>query len=1010
MVHNFFFTLRFRLVLLVLIALIPALGLIFYIGLEQRKLATIQAKKEALSLALFASNRQKQLVEGAHLFLDILAQLPPVRRCDPVACCNLITDLLKQYPHYLNIGAIGLDGYVFASALPPDKPIYAGDRTYFLRALKTHKFSIGEYQIGRITGRPGVNLGYPVMDDTGKVRAIVYVVLDLAWLNRLSEEADLPKDSTISLMDSDSTILARYPESEKWVGKTMPEASVVRTVLVKEEGVIETIGVDEVERLYAFTSFGSTVNQADKIYVSIGIPSSAVFAQANQIMTRNLAFLGFITLLALSAAWFGGNFLVLRQLNPTLSATERLGNGDLSARTGIAYGKGELSKLAFTFDEMARSLEQRDFERQQAAETLLRSEKRYRELANQLPETVFETDEKGNITFVNQKGLDVFGYTQDEFEQGLNAFQMIVPEEHDKAIEIFLKALTGEISEYEFTVQRKNGSTFFTIIHASPILQDNYPVGLRGIVVDITERKLAEEALRESENRYRTIFENTGTVIAIIEEDTTISLVNTEFEKLMGYSKEEIENKKSWTELVEQGSLERSKEYHHLRRIDPNLAPRSYELQLIAKDGNIRDTLATVSMIPRTKKSLASVLDITEFKRAEKEKAGLEDQFRQSQKMEAIGRLAGGIAHDFNNVMTVIKGYNQLSLIELKQEDPLRTNLEEIEKAIDRATDLTRQLLAFSRRQIFEVKVLNLNIVLQDLEKMLKRIIGEDIELANFLAEDLGKAKIDPGQIEQVIMNLAVNARDAMPNGGKFTIETANIVLDEEYARNHIAVKPGDYVMLSVSDTGSGMTPEVKEKVFEPFFTTKEKSKGTGLGLSTVYGIIKQSGGNIWVYSELGQGTTFKIYLPRVDEQAEELPEKPKIGEIPRGNETILIVEDDEPVRKLAARILKRQGYTVLEAHHEAEAISIGKERKEPIHIMLVDVIMPEVSGNQLVVSMRQVRQDFKVLYMSGYTDNAIVHHGILEKGVNYIQKPFTMDGLARKVREVLDKDSKSVV
>jgi two-component system cell cycle sensor histidine kinase/response regulator CckA len=1006
MMHHFFFSLRFRLILLVLFAIIPVLGLIIYTGLEQRRVASTQAKEEALSLAHFVSSRQKQLVEGAHQFLNILAQLPQVRRCDPAACSRLFTDLLKQYPHYLNIGAIGLDGYVFASAIPIGKPIYVADRPYFQRALKTGKSTVGEYQIGRITGKPGVNLGHPVMDNTGMVGAVVYVVLNLTWLNQLSEEADLPKNSTICLMDSDSTILARYPEPEKWVGKTMPEASIVKTILTKDEGMIETIGVDGMERLYALTSFGSPGNQADKIYVSIGIPSSAVFAQVNQILTRNLALLGVIALLALLAAWSGGDLLVLRRLNPIVSAAGRLGDGDLSTRTGIAYGKGELSQLAFTFDEMARSLERRELERQQTAETLLRSEKKYRELANQLPEPVFETDEKGNITFASQKALDVFGYTQDELERGLNAFQMVVPEEHDRASEIFLKALTGEISGYEFAMQRKDGSTFFAIIHAAPILQDKYPIGLRGIVVDITERKRAEEALRESENRYRTIFENTGTAIVIIEEDTTISLVNTEFEKLMGYSKEETENKKSWTELVEKECLQRSKEYHHLRRIDPNLAPRGYELQLIPKDGNIRDTLATVSIIPGTKKSLASVLDITGVKQAEKEKAVLEEQFRQSQKVEAIGRLAGGIAHDFNNALTVIKGYSRLSLMELKQEDPLRTNLEEIEKATERATNLTRQLLAFSRRQVLEIKVFNLNTLLQDLGKMLRRIIGEDIELATLLAEDLGRVNTDPGQIGQVIMNLAVNARDAMPNGGKLTIETSNVVLDEEYARTHVAVKPGDYIMLAVSDTGCGMTREVKEKVFEPFFTTKEKGKGTGLGLSTVYGIVKQSGGNIWVYSEPGHGTTFKIYLPRVDEPVEELPEKPRIEEIPRGNETILIVEDDEPVRKLAVRILKRHGYAVLEAHHEAEAMNFSKEWKEPIHLILVDVIMPEVSGRQLVESMRQVRQDFIVLYMSGYTDNAIVHHGVLEKGVNYIQKPFTMDGLARKVREVLDKDS----
>ena len=389
---------------------------------------------------------------------------------------------------------------------------------------------------------------------------------------------------------------------------------------------------------------------------------------------------------------------------------------------------------------------------------------------------------------------------------------------------------------------------------------------------------------------------------------------------------------------------------------------------------------------------------------AEKEKETLQEQLRQSQKMEAIGRLAGGIAHDFNNLLTIIKGYSQLSLLELKESDPVRENIEEVRKASDRASDLIRQLLAFSRRQILDMTVLDLTMVMGDLDKMLRRVIGEDIELVTLLAEDLGRVKTDPGQIQQVIMNLAVNARDAMPNGGKLTIETANVELDEAYARAHIAVTPGRYVMLSVSDTGVGMSAEVRDQVFDPFFTTKEKGKGTGLGLSTVYGIVKQSGGNIWVYSEPGRGSTLKIYLPRVDEPLQQLREEVVEKEIPRGNETILVVEDTEEVLKLAARILEKQGYTVLQSRQGKEALSIFEQRKEPIHLILTDVVMPQMSGRQLIEKCRMMRQDFNVLYMSGYTDNAIAHHGILEEGIDYIQKPFTVEGLARKVREVLDK------
>ena len=385
-------------------------------------------------------------------------------------------------------------------------------------------------------------------------------------------------------------------------------------------------------------------------------------------------------------------------------------------------------------------------------------------------------------------------------------------------------------------------------------------------------------------------------------------------------------------------------------------------------------------------------------------------QLHQAQKMEAVGRLTGGIAHDFNNLLTIIKGYSQLSLIGLKDSKSLKENIEEIYKASERATELTRQLLAFSRNQIMEMKVLDLNFLLHNLDKMFRRAIGEDIELVNVLADDLGRVKADPGQIEQVIMNLVVNARDAMPSGGRLTIETANVKLDELYAQNHIGMAPGRYVELSVSDTGMGMTPEVKDHIFEPFFTTKEKDRGTGLGLSVVYGIVKQTGGNIWVHSEPGQGAVFKIYLPRVDEPLEELKEKVEVVEIPRGSETVLVVEDEDQLRKLIVQVLQTQGYKALEASCGDDALMIYKEGKEPIHLFLTDVVMPRMSGVQLVEQCRKVSQEFKVLYMSGYAESVMIHSEVLVTGINYIRKPFTVHSLARKVRDILDQDSKHAV
>ena len=395
-----------------------------------------------------------------------------------------------------------------------------------------------------------------------------------------------------------------------------------------------------------------------------------------------------------------------------------------------------------------------------------------------------------------------------------------------------------------------------------------------------------------------------------------------------------------------------------------------------------------------------------EHKRSENALRHSEKQLWQSQKMEAVGRLAGGVAHDFNNLLTVIKGYTELMLEDLKPSDPMRSEMEEVQKAADRAAALTRQLLAFSRRQVLAPKVVNLNFLVEDMNKLLRRLLGEDIELCTKLDSSLGSVQADPGQIEQVIMNLAVNARDAMPKGGKLTLETANLELDQAYAREHAIVQPGSYVLLAISDTGCGMDAETLAHVFEPFFTTKEQGKGTGLGLSTVYGIVKQSGGYIWPYSEPGIGTTFKIYLPRVDETAarEQAAAQPAASGL-EGTETILLVEDEEGVRGLTRQLLQRHGYTVLEAEHGQDALLLCERYSGPIHLLLTDVVLAaQMSGRELVERLVPLRREMKVLYMSGYSDEAIVHHGVLAPGTAFLQKPFTTESLMRKLREVLDR------
>jgi len=381
----------------------------------------------------------------------------------------------------------------------------------------------------------------------------------------------------------------------------------------------------------------------------------------------------------------------------------------------------------------------------------------------------------------------------------------------------------------------------------------------------------------------------------------------------------------------------------------------------------------------------------------------LEEQLLQSQKMEAVGQLAGGIAHDFNNILTAIVGYTDLLTAELGANSRQLEDLEEIRKAARRAAALTRQLLSFSRKQVLEPRIVDVNGVVMNLDKMLRSLISENIALKIQLADDLDAARVDPNQLEQVIMNLAINARDAMPDGGTLTIETANATLDENYAATHVSVIPGDYVMLAVTDTGCGMSEATQTRIFEPFFTTKPAGRGTGLGLSTVYGIVKQSAGNIWLYSEPDKGTTFKIYLPALDALPEEIGKTAPIEAARQGSGTVLLVEDDEQLRRLTHRALATQGYVVLEADRGRLALDIARRHNGPIDLLLTDLVMPDINGRKLADALRAARPGLRVLFMSGYPDSAIVNHGMLEAGVAYLAKPFTTDAVARKVREVLN-------
>ena len=514
------------------------------------------------------------------------------------------------------------------------------------------------------------------------------------------------------------------------------------------------------------------------------------------------------------------------------------------------------------------------------------------------------------------------------------------------------------------------------------------------------EQARAQEQLRQSEARYRTLVDGVRDVIFALAPDGTIASLNPAFETITGFPRDEWLGR-PFEQLVHSDDLPLALELlSGVARGEPRPVN---QFRIRTRKGDYR--MGEFAATPQYREGqLASILGIG---RDVTERLSLEQQLRQAQKMEAVGRLAGGVAHDFNNILTAITGYADLLLEDLGTTDRRRDDIAEIRKATERTAVLTRQLLAFSRQQVMQVRVLDLNDVVADTQNMLGRLLGEDIALVTRLDPALGAVKADPGQLEQVIMNLAVNARDAMPGGGKLTIETANAELDDTYVREHFPARPGSYVMLAVSDTGTGMSDEVQSHLFEPFFTTKEKGKGTGLGLATVYGIVKQSGGYIWVYTEPGHGTTFKIYLPRVAGAPAQRASGPKASPVGAGTETVLLAEDEAAVRAVARHALERQGYTVLEASSGEAALDLAERHSGRIHLLLTDVIMPGMNGRALALRLSELRPDLRVVYMSGYTEEAITRHGVLEPGLTYVQKPFTPEGLARKVREVLDRQEK---
>jgi two-component system, cell cycle sensor histidine kinase and response regulator CckA len=625
-------------------------------------------------------------------------------------------------------------------------------------------------------------------------------------------------------------------------------------------------------------------------------------------------------------------------------------------------------------------------------------EQLFRLISDNAADMIAVVDMNGRRIYNSMAYQKLLGYSPEELK-GSSSLEQVHPlDRHRVKMAADQARATGIGTSLDYRIRHKDGS-WRVFESTSSVIKDEKGVPEKLVIVnrDITERRRASEALQQSEASIRAVIENAPYGIFLATSAGNMLRVNPAIQRMLGYALPE--------ELLGMnlaGNL----------FCDPSELPRIFEMvaaQKSFKDLEIawkrKDTSVTTlrcsGVLVKGPGEVGACVEV--FAEDVTEKRSLERQLQVAQKMEAVGRLSGGIAHDFNNMLGVIIGYSQVLKKRLDIDNPLRDHAEEIEKAGQRAAALTRQLLAFSRQQVLTPAILNLNTLLAELGKMLPRLIGEDIELALKLDPALGSVKADQSQVEQVVMNLAVNARDAMPQGGKLVIETANVNLDETFTSRHPGSKAGRFVVLAVTDNGSGMNAETMAHIFEPFFTTKEAGKGTGLGLATVYGVVKQSGGYIWVDSQEGKGSSFRVYLPQVN--VEQIDSKPVVAPVQmlRGTETVLLVEDSEALRKLVHSLLEQNGYRVFGAESGVEALKVVETIHEPIHLLLTDVVMPGMTGRALAEHLVLVRPELKVLYMSGYTHSAVAEHGVLEPGTYLLQKPFTEEALLQKVREVLD-------
>ena len=902
------------------------------------------------------------------------------------AYSSILTHLyyaLQYNPDLLEIFLLSeKGGEVVLSTEPSSEGNYRVQDTFFIEGRE--KTFVQTVYPSAVTLKPTMTISTPLYDNSNKLVGVLAANLNLDQMDRIIQEpTGLGKRGETYLVDRFNT----FTSSERFGSEEFPRG-------------VHSTGIDSAIKGI----------QGSGIYLNYrGIPVIGVYrwiepldmalfveVQKKEAFTstrRRFIPLSIIGLLLVVLLAVGVHLLAKRIVKPVVSVRDaalRVADGNLDSKVPVIT-HDEIGVLAESFNQMT-------FKLKTLYDEIRKNEEHFRALIESSTDIIAVFDQSGVTKFFSPSVERTLGYNLDEL-LGRNAFELIYPEDISRIKDVFSRTVEEGFTFYRVVlrVMDKNGGwrTFEATVKN---LLDNPAVS--GIVVnarDITEKTKAENALRESEERYRSFFEEDLTGDYIATPDGAVLSCNPAFARILGFSSiEDVKKHNLYSFYSDALNFEK-----FLEVLEKNKKLEYFEKEMRNIQG--KQIYVVENAIGRFN-GAGKLVEIQGYIFDNTERRQLEEKLYHVQKMEAVGRLAGGIAHDFNNLLTAIIGYSEMLLLKNSLDKDSYANVHEIKKAADRAALLTQQLLAYGRKQVLQPKVIDLNQLVMNMEMMLKRLLREDIYLKTKLDSGLMPIKADPGQIEQVIMNLVVNARDAMPNGGKIIIETKNTFLDESYCEDYPEISPGTYVMLSINDSGCGMDEETRAKIFDPFFTTKEVGKGTGLGLSTVFGIIKQSDGHISVDSDVNRGSTFTIYLPIIDDSNEsyklELDEK----KMQNGNESILVVEDEEVVRRMIYRILSNIGYNVYEVKGPTQAISLMEKLKnKKIELLITDIVMPQMNGRKLAAKLLKQLDNLKVLYISGYTEDGILHQGILKEDVSYLQKPFTPDVLAHKVREVLD-------